>query len=414
MGSIAIVSLVTRNYIHYAHALAISVKEHAPDAAVVVCVADDPGPDFRPPAEWDHFVLAKDLGIPHWRRFAFQYTPFELSCALKPFVVQYALERGHERIAYLDGDMQIYSNLAELRGWLDDSSIVLTPHAHFATRGPGDTYEQLFLIAGTYNAGFFAVRDSAESRRFLTWWKARVAKDGIHDLPGGYFVDQKWLDLVPGLFDGVHICKHLGYNLGHWMLGYRPNVKHEQGRVTINGDPLSIFHYSGFRAQLPELISHHEGSTVANFPALAPLCSAYAKRLKECGLAKYETLGCEFNQLTDGTTIDQVWREAIRKDHPRFAGIVDPFDVSATPDLVKRFTAVTPKLANARVVWRLNNAKRAAATATPGAPPAKPGKLRAIGKRLEHIYKGARQRGRATLAKIRLALSKDPSQKRAA
>jgi hypothetical protein len=394
MSSIAVVSLVTRNYLHYARALAISVKESAPDVPVLMCVADDPGKDFRPPPEWDVYVQAKDLGIPQWRRFAFQYTPFELACALKPYVVEYALNRGHSRVAYLDGDMQVYSDMFELRQWLNQDSIVLTPHAHWSKMTPGDIYEQLFLVAGAYNAGFFALRDSEVSRRFLAWWKARVAKHSIHDLPGGYFVDQKWLDLVPGMFPEVRVCRHLGYNVGHWMLSYEPAVRQEQGRVTIDGDPLSIFHFSGFRSQFPELISHHAGCTVATFPALAPLCDAYAKRLKSCGQHQYEQLGCEFDKLSDGTPIVPVWREIIRQDLPELAAVQDPFDVSANPGLVERLTLLGPKVKHARTVWRLKG------TAVPTKPISK---LKAFGKKLEKVLKFGRDCGRAVHARLRLA-----------
>jgi hypothetical protein len=289
--------------------------------------------------------------------------------------------------------MQIYSDLSELRAWLNHDSIVLTPHAHWPKMTPGDTYEQLFLVAGAYNAGFFGLRDSSDSRRFLAWWKARVAQHCIHDLPGGYFVDQKWLDLVPGMFPGVRICQHLGYNVGHWMLGYEPEVRTQNGRVTIDGDPLSIFHFSGFRSQFPELISHHAGCTVATFPALAPLCDGYAKRLKACGQQEYENLGCEFDRLTDGTEILPAWREIIRQDMAELAGVEDPFDTEANSDIVERFKALTPRVAHARTVWRLKGAGAVKPMST----------LKKFGKKLEKVLKFGRDCGRAVHARLRLA-----------
>jgi hypothetical protein len=43
----AIVTVVTHNYLQYALALSLSVKEHCPDATFFECLADDPEPTFR-------------------------------------------------------------------------------------------------------------------------------------------------------------------------------------------------------------------------------------------------------------------------------------------------------------------------------------------------------------------------------
>jgi hypothetical protein len=357
MSSLAVVTVITRNYVPYARALAISVKEHEPHTPFWVCLADDPGPEFQPPAEWDHWFLARDLKIPAWRRFAFQYTPFELSCALKPFAIQHLFEQGYERVAYLDGDMQVCSPLTDLHRWLDDASIVLTPHDRRARATAPSSHDRLFMIAGAFNAGFLALRRGAVASEFLAWWQARVAKDCVHDLPGGMFVDQKWLDLVPGIFPEVHIVRHLGYNVGHWTLMSFPKVEQQAGRIALEGDSLAIFHFSGFVPDKPERISHHSGCTVANFPALGSLCTHYAERMKNCGDGR-ELKTCEFSQLTDGTPIQPVWREAIRTDHALLKEIADPFDAGAVPNLVKLFQQAEPDLANNREVWRIANLQR--------------------------------------------------------
>lgn len=401
MSATAIVTVVTRNYIHYAHALAISVKRNCPDTPMLVVLADEPPDSFVPPKEWDHWVLGRDLGIPNWRRYAFQYTPFELSCALKSHAVEYAWKLGFDRVIFSDGDTQVYSPMTELREWLDESCIALTPHARWSKLSPGDNYEHLFLTAGLFNAGFFAVRRSAESERFLEWWKARVHKHCISDVPGGYCDDQKWLNLVPGMFSGVQIVKHCGYNVGHWMLSYQPEVKTVGGRVHIAGDPLSVFHFSCFRPELPDLITHHPGCTVADFPALAPLCRDYAALLKECNGPRYDTWGCAFATLSDGTKVEPLWREIIRQEHGRFANVDDPFDVVRNPEIAARLSALAPNFINSRKVWRLQYG-------VVGQQP-KRGKLKAFGKRVEGLMRKVRDRGRSMYARLRLSRQAEPA-----
>ena len=38
----------------------------------------------------------------------------------------------------------------------------------------------------------------------------KAHRDCVVDLNRGLFVDQKWMDLVPGLFDGVYVQRHEG------------------------------------------------------------------------------------------------------------------------------------------------------------------------------------------------------------
>lgn len=402
MEPLTVVSLVTRNYVHYAHALAVSVKKNAPGTKVVVCLADDPAPGFKPPVEWDHWFSARELKIPRWRRFAFQYTPFELSCALKPFVMQAAMDQGFKRLAYLDGDMQVYSPMEELRGWLESAAIVLTPHARWSKLDPNCDFENVFLTAGAFNAGFFGLSDTAEARRFLTWWQAKMMRLGIDDSPCGLFVDQKWLDLVPGMFADVLISKHCGYNVGHWTLAYSPQVTAQSGSVYINGDQLAIFHYSGFQAEFPEIISRYEKSTVADFPPLAPLCQEYARLLKQCGLSHYSSHQCEFAALSDGTSISPQWREAIRSNHPHFKNIDDPFDVAAQENLVERFKRIAPNMADVRKSWRLARNKHPTATVV------EPSRLKTFGKGIEGSVRNVRKRGKAAVARLKMLLRQKP------
>lgn len=187
----AIITVVTRNYAHYALALAESAREHQPDCDMFVCFADDPQLAVHARPDFLNVVLASELGIENWHRFAFQYTPFELSCALKPYAMRYLVDHGYDQVIYLDGDMRLFSPLKAVFDLLQTSSIVLTPHLirpfpHDDAR-PG---EDLFLMAGTFNAGFMAVSGDATGRSFLDWWAYRLKSDCFVDLSASIFVDQ--------------------------------------------------------------------------------------------------------------------------------------------------------------------------------------------------------------------------------
>ena len=76
--------------------------------------------------------------------------------------------------------------------------------------------EQDLLYNGTFNLGFIAVRRCAEGARLLDWWEERCLGLGFSEGRSGLFVDQKWINLAPGLFEGVAIERHAGCNMAYW------------------------------------------------------------------------------------------------------------------------------------------------------------------------------------------------------
>jgi hypothetical protein len=51
---------------------------------------------------------------------------------------------------------------------------------------------------------------------FLDWWSASCVALPRFENRGSLFVDQKFLDVVPTYFEGVHILKHKGCNVSEW------------------------------------------------------------------------------------------------------------------------------------------------------------------------------------------------------
>ena len=60
----------------------------------------------------------------------------------------------------------------------------------------------MVMLAGAHNLGFIARRRPDE---FLDWWCERLSASASSP-PSARFVDQRWIDLVPGLFR-THIVR---------------------------------------------------------------------------------------------------------------------------------------------------------------------------------------------------------------
>ncbi len=351
----AIVTSVTRNYLHLARALALSVHEAHPEAPVFACVADRTEAPLQPASEPCQIVYADELGIPNWPRFSFQYTGKELAAALKPFAIERVLLSGDfAGVIYFDADIQVYNSLNHLIRSCEDCCIVLTPHVCSPLPTDGIWDEQAFLRAGVYNSGFLALKRSATALEMLRWWKAKLSRRCIHDQADGLRCwDQGWLDLVPGLFDGVRIERGAGYNVAYWNLSDRRVRRSEDGKVLANEDPLVFFHFSGFDPSKPDKLSiYTDRAWLPELPVLNELAAAYVRRLNECGRETCTRWGYGFDRLKDGTPIQPLWREAIRTDDPSLASVENPFDNSALPDLKDRFRAAEARASLSRLCWR--------------------------------------------------------------
>jgi hypothetical protein len=129
MSDLAICIVVSKNYISFARALTKSVRAHHASVPVFVLLMDRFDGYFTPKDEPFEVIELADLGIPDLTRFCFQYDGFELSCALKPYLLLHLLRRRVARkLVYFDSDMAVLRPLVELPDLLDRYSILLTPH----------------------------------------------------------------------------------------------------------------------------------------------------------------------------------------------------------------------------------------------------------------------------------------------
>jgi glycosyltransferase involved in cell wall biosynthesis len=278
--------------------------------------------------EWDRFVLivgdAVDdeesftslplavLPLPHRRQFCFRYSLLELNTAVKPWMFEYLFARGYDRVLYIDPDVVIYSPLIELDEASADTFITLTPHLTGFIGGDGHPSERTILQAGTYNLGFLAVSRQPDLHRFLRWWQEKLEFQCVVDTALGLFVDQKWIDLVPGLFPGVRILRHDGYNVAYWNLEQRTVIK-SNGSVTVNEQPLRFFHFSGFDPAAPDMVSRHDfKQKVSDAGDAGKLVNDYCAALRAAGYQSFRNAPYAFGVFADGTALPDAARVAYR------------------------------------------------------------------------------------------------------
>ncbi len=272
-------TICATNYLPFARVLATSFLKFHPNSKFYVLLVDSEvrnlNIDLGPNVE---IVTPKNLGIDSevFMRMAIYYDVTELSTALKPLGLKYLLDSGSDIAIYLDPDIEIFSELIDIPLHLKSANIALTPHSLHGIPDDGlRPSVRDIMAAGTFNLGFIAVKNSAQSYEFLSWWNEKLIFDCVADIEKNLFTDQRWIDFVPSYFD-FSIIRNYGYNVAYWNLHER-KLNKVDGVIYANDDKLGFFHFSGFNPKTPWVLSKH----VADKPRVVISSSSILKELAQ-------------------------------------------------------------------------------------------------------------------------------------
>ena len=218
-SKITICTIISKNYLAHARVLTESFLKNNPNGKVYVLLVDTIDKKFDPEKEKFTLVEIDKIGIENLESFCFKYDILEQNTGAKANFLKYLLKKYDlEKLVYFDPDIIITNSLKNLWDLLDKKSIVLTPHLTNPITDDKHPSEIDILRSGSYNLGFIALSHNKTSLKFLDWWIPHLMKHGFNDIEQGLFTDQKWIDLVPSIFDDVYVIRHPGYNIAYWNL----------------------------------------------------------------------------------------------------------------------------------------------------------------------------------------------------
>ncbi len=308
-------TIASRNYLAYAITLMQSVATHYPDAPKYLILADRDEGDTALVGAPFTTIYAESLALPDFDAFAFRYNIMEFNTAIKPYAFAF-LRRQHigNGIIYLDPDIFVVEPLIEVEAAFADGALaVLTPHLIDRIDDDRKPGEREILSSGTYNCGFVAIGPHADADRLIEWWADRLEFGALSDISAGLFTDQKWVDLVPGMFPDVHVLRDHGYNLAYWNVSQRPVS--QRGLHWYAGKQRLVFvHFSGVDFEKPEQFSKHQDRhTRATIGPLRTLYDQYLGRLAANGHVEHRSKPYAFGRFADGEPICDPVRVVYRR-----------------------------------------------------------------------------------------------------
>lgn len=321
---LAVFTVCNIAYLPKALVLADSLLEHAHIRLNVILFDNKQDLNLRP--QTVDITWVEDLGLSEWKQLAFTYDIIEFSTSLKPYIALKLLEK-YARVIFLDPDTEVYSSLEPILKDLDTAPVVLTPH--YTKPQPDTEYESDLgmMRFGSFNLGFFAVRQGSEATYFLNWWNRRCIDLCFMESQFGLSTDQKWVSIAPCFFDFLKISFNPGYNMAAWNTFERMLTSKQGDQYIVNTDyPLVFFHFSNFDHEDPQYLNKRASSEIGKrYELLEELGRNYSSKLKHHEESMKKT-PYSFDYMSDGSYISPTLRRAYASIKKKIPVNADPFD----------------------------------------------------------------------------------------
>ena len=345
-------TIVDKRQLAHARVTAGSFARHNPGIPFFTGLADRVDGAYDPAAEPFTTIELAALGLPAEAGMPFRLADDELAYATTPFLIEHLLDRGYDRVLFFKRESLVTGDHAASLELLEDASIVLTPHLLTPLAGEESERELDVLLAGTYNVGFLGIAESPAARAMLRWWQERLREHCRHDVMGGLHFEQRWVDLVPGMFDGVRVTRDPGASIGHWSLPER-RVEVDGEDVRVDGRPCRLVRFSGYDLDHPGAATrYHDRLAVADAGGdAAALFRRYRELVLAAGHAEARALPYAFAAFDNGVAVPAVARALHARLGPRAAAFGDPFATAGPGSFWAWLTGADEELGGVTRLW---------------------------------------------------------------
>jgi hypothetical protein len=264
-------SVCSRHYLPQALTMIWSIKRFGGEVSFYLLLSDITSEnrlvlaDEYPGIEFLFIDEVADQGVLDSAVFL---SDLEFNTSLKGLVVSKVAQGVNGPVFFCDSDLFFLKAPTEALAELSYASVLLTPHQNSPTTHRNDL---VMTRCGVFNSGFFGVRGEA-GREMAKWLQEKSLRFCLMEPDEGLFVEQKWFDLIPAIFDNVAVFKNAGYNVGYWNIT----------RI-IDLDAITMLHLSGFdfakRGIAGSKLSRHSGEVISG--GLSQILALYINMFEE-------------------------------------------------------------------------------------------------------------------------------------
>lgn len=168
---------------------------------------------------------------------------------LSPCLPLYVLKKFNiPHICSLDADIMFFSSPDMIFSYLDNYSIIITPHNFSPELKSREIY-------GKFNVSFQLFKNNAKGLLCLENWRNQCINWCYDKFEDGKFADQKYLDNWILSYEDVYVIDILGFGVAPWNLNsYSLSRRAEQ--IYINNNKLVFYHFHGLRFISRNIIMH--------------------------------------------------------------------------------------------------------------------------------------------------------------
>jgi len=308
------VTSASRSRLPMVRRLAAAITRHANGARLHALVVDsldatEIDPAFEILSVEDLFESRGPVVLDpsRYAEMAMLYTERELTAALKPWLLAHFLA-SDDTVVFLAPEIELLGP-PDVITEAADGHVVLVPRVRAPIPFDGLQPTSTDVLArGAFDAASLAVGPGGFD--FCAWWAERLARDCFDHPANQRYLDQRWLDLVPGLFPHT-VVDDPGAGVAYWNLHGR-TVARVHGRWTIDGAALHWIHFADFEPRQPDLLApqlEQPRVTMARLPDLRALCH---ERAAACSGATDPAIEYEYDRTPAGVPIDERMRHLYR------------------------------------------------------------------------------------------------------
>jgi hypothetical protein len=270
-------------------------------------------------------ILINEINFDRINELAFKYDVVEFTTSLKPYISLFLLEK-YKKVIFFDPDIYVLDSTKEIEDLLDDQDLLLTSHFNIPELNDVENPDLGMMRFGSFNLGFFAVKNSINGKAFLKWWNNKCLDQCFFETQFGISTDQKWVSIANAFFDFLYIIRNPGYNVAYWNL-FEREITFSNNKYFANNHNITFFHFSTYDTEKSSNITKRiiiKDEYISS--ALLQLSNEYYTKLKNYkSIINSSEKKYSYNYFSNGKFISPTLRRAYASKINFFTNEQDPF-----------------------------------------------------------------------------------------